>query len=647
MDTIGRCWTWSVTSRLFTLSLATACIVSSPALGADEPVSDDAISDAIDRGIEYLLGQVDAQQLGQHKVGQLALETYALVVAGVSVQHPLIQQCFKTLHSEARRTQHTYTISCYIFALDAAISQIENDLLILSPKKLQVKFRDDPRIGSVYRPYLESAVGALVGMQNQLGAWRYKAGAKDFDNSNVQFAVLALGVGAKRRVRMDPSVWQKVMDHFVEGQQANGPEIQDRITLRKEGGERRDVVKLIPKDGKKPKKRGDDKDKEKSGGGRTVVKPENPEIGTEKIQVFQRGWDYQNKGGATWNMTCAGLSSLVLARDNLRGKLDRDAREALNAAVRDGYGWVMGHWSPTASYYGMYSLEKVADLGGVELFGSHDWFEELSRFLVSQQGGDGSWPGGGAHGEKGNPRVATSFALLILNRATSLLTMNPAARIMISGRGGANDPNDRSWVYIEELDTSIHYPTLLRQIRLRPSPRLVRFLRNIVRNYPEEWKGELIPPMAKFRDSIRSKSVRRVIEGYLEEITGYRYKDWHDYLKWHRRWERVILIGMKKKKERTSDLLSYYKSTTKSIPLKQSVAWALVQCGAKQAIPLFLEDLGHTDADMRLTAYNSFRAFFLDFPPPFNASGSRSTREAQVEKIKEWYGQQMARSGGG
>jgi hypothetical protein len=142
------------------------------------------------------------------------------------------------------------------------------------------------------------------------------------------------------------------------------------------------------------------------------------------------------------------------------------------------------------------------------------------------------------------------------------------------------------------------------------------------------------------RDAIPNKAARRVIEGYLEEITGHKYKEWEDYLKWHRRWERVMHIGMKKDKRWSGDLLKYYQSTNKSIPLKQTIAWALERCNVKEAVPLFLEDLAHPDAAMRLTAYESFRSFFLDFPPPFSPTASKTTREAQIEKIKDWYVQQ-------
>ena len=111
--------------------------------------SQDAISEAIDKGIEYLLGKVEENQLArkdQWSTGQVALETYALVVAGVSVDHPLIQKNFETLRQKAFKPAKTYTVSCYAFALDAAISQIHQDMQFLGGKLIP----DGPRIGDIW-----------------------------------------------------------------------------------------------------------------------------------------------------------------------------------------------------------------------------------------------------------------------------------------------------------------------------------------------------------------------------------------------------------------------------------------------------------------------------------------------------------------
>jgi hypothetical protein len=618
--------------------------------------ADDRTGEAIDRGIAFLLPDTEKYLEGlegrgaePNQKGELALRTYALVVAGVSVQNPTIQKAFQYLSKI--QLDHIYTISCYVFALDAAISQQEGDLLMLKDPKVQAQFRDNPAIGQEYRPRLQEGVNTILRGQNKLGVWRYTIGAQDFDNSNVQFAVLALGVGAKRRIPIDKDVWLKVVQHFVKGQQQKGPEVQDRIKLQpqEEWGRKKhqDEVKVVAKDAKG---KGSGNSEEKEGAGKRNSKgdtsvtrpppnPENPEIGTENIQVFSRGWDYENKGGATWNMTCSGLSSLLLARDSLRGQIAGAEKDALDKAIRDGYGSLMAGWNFAGNYYGSYSLEKVADIGHVKMFGPHDWYKEMEDFLLGAQTGNGSWPQEG-HGSGG---VSTSFALLILNRATvtTLLTMNPASRIMISGRtSSGEDPNDRSWVYVPLLDTSVHYPSLLRAIRLRPSAELLKFLENIIENYPDERKGELIPELAAVRKELPNKAAQKYIDEYLTDITGSKYKEYDSYMKWYRRWLSVVEIGTKQKKERIPDLLKYYQNTNQSVPLKKTIMWALQQLKVREAIPLFLDDLNNPEPVVRLAAYNTFKGYFIDYPPAFSPEASPAERQAQVAAIRAWYEKQ-------
>ena len=127
--------------------------------------ANDRIGEAIDAGTDFLLGQIKTKQVGSRAEGQVALETYALVVSGISVNHPVVRRNFDYLFGRLSKSRHTYTLACYILALDAAISQIEQDLLILAPARVQVLFQDDPRIGKLYRPHLKKAVDNLAGIQ--------------------------------------------------------------------------------------------------------------------------------------------------------------------------------------------------------------------------------------------------------------------------------------------------------------------------------------------------------------------------------------------------------------------------------------------------------------------------------------------------
>ena len=596
---------------------------------------DEQLNNAIDKGIEYLKAQIRAKNTGQHLYGQVALETYALITAGVSVTDPIITQNFKMLGQMVRGSTHTYSVACYIFALDAAIAQLEQDKVFdnLGRKKV-----DNRNVGRTYRGSMSTAVKTLIKTQNPSGAWRYHA-ANDFDNSNVQFAVLGLGVGAKRGIDIPPKVWEGVYKHFVEGQQKNGAVTSARITLAKPEEERRlENLKLISEDAETPKPKRSPRRKKDPPKGRTIVlRPEDdPIVGQEKITVRARGWDYENKGGATWNMTCAGVSSCLILRENIKGNIDKAGWKKLNTAIGDGYGLLMATWTPFNSLYGLYSLEKVADIGGVKLFNQVDWYAETRNHLVGVQQGDGSWAPGAAAGE--NPRVATSFALLVLKRASSdlLLTRKPGGNIIRSGRSALGN-EDRTWVYLPKLETSIHYPSVLGLIKKRPSRQLLSLLKGIVEAYPEQWRGELILPLTKSHGKTSSKSIKKILLAHLETIAGTRYPAVDDYVKWHTHWGRAIQAGESINKGMGGDLMNDYKDNLGSVELKRKAAWALTRIGEKRALAIFLGDLGNESSEIRHLAYVSFKGFFVNSPPDFIATAPKKTRARQVAASKLWY----------
>ena len=44
------------------------------------------------------------------------------------------------------------------------------------------------------------------------------------------------------------------------------------------------------------------------------------------------------------------------------------------------------------------------------------------------------------------------------------------------------------------------------------------------------------------------------------------------------------------------------------------------------------------------TMVGSFKAFFVDFPPPFDGTGTQPVRDKQVEAILSWY-QELSKKG--
>ena len=79
------------------------------------------------------------------------------------------------------------------------------------------------------------------------------------------------------------------------------------------------------------------------------------------------------------------------------------------------------HWL----FYYLYSLERVGRVLGLDFIGTHEWYPEGAKYLLSTQKPDGSWIG---KSEEEDPRLATSFALLFLTRSTQSLTAQEVKR---------------------------------------------------------------------------------------------------------------------------------------------------------------------------------------------------------------------------
>jgi hypothetical protein len=87
-------------------------------------------------------------------------------------------------------------------------------------------------------------------------------------------------------------------------------------------------------------------------------------------------------------------------------------------------------------FYSLYGIQRVGRLTGHRYFGGHDWYEVGCRYLMSVQKSDGSWKGKGSRFElDGWPHVATSFALLFLSSGRTPVLISKFAH----GAAGSTD----------------------------------------------------------------------------------------------------------------------------------------------------------------------------------------------------------------
>ncbi|MBN1417471.1 MAG: VWA domain-containing protein, partial [Planctomycetes bacterium] len=132
------------------------------------------------------------------------------------------------------------------------------------------------------------------------------------------------------------------------------------------------------------------------------------------------GWGYTT-GSGYGSMTCAGVCSLAICLNELG-----DKAPAKDPRVARGLAWLADNFSVETHpkyedrwfFYYLYSLERVGRILNIEFIGTHEWYPLGAKHLLAIQREDGGWIGAD---EEKDPRLATSFALLFLTRATETL----------------------------------------------------------------------------------------------------------------------------------------------------------------------------------------------------------------------------------
>ncbi len=215
------------------------------------------------------------------------------------------------------------------------------------------------------------------------GAWAYPGLAIGGDNSNSQFALLGLYEAERAGGRVSDRTWQMTLDYWKSAQNS-------------------------------------------SDGGFGYYKAANGEA------------------PSTGSMTCAGISSLVIASGRMAAgdaEADGDRVQCCGNQLADdsaerierGLRWLGDGFTVQANphhvslrglrggsqqwhYYFLYGVERVGRLTARRFIGDHDWYREGAAFLCSPglQQSDGKWVG--EVGIEGEPNVATSFALLFLGK---------------------------------------------------------------------------------------------------------------------------------------------------------------------------------------------------------------------------------------
>ena len=309
-------------------------------------VTADQVRSAIDGGIKYLLNEQNEKrgswnEIPRYPGGVTALCTLALLNSGVEPSDPQIQKALAFLR-KIKPTQ-TYSASLQTMALCAA-----------TPRQDLVQIQNN--------------VNWLESIQQPGGQWSY-AEPEGGDNSNSQFAILALHEAERVGATVKQETWEKAAEYWKSCQNPSG-----------------------------------------SWG-------------------YQKGWDVglgsMTCAGIAAMVICNGRV------DNPNATIENGLVQCCQPPedenrLEDGLTWLGNNFSvrrnpgrrgagSTWHYYYLYGLERVGRLTARRLIGEHDWYREGAEFLISQQDHfNHSWVGQG-HAEN-QPHIASALALLFLSK---------------------------------------------------------------------------------------------------------------------------------------------------------------------------------------------------------------------------------------
>jgi len=325
-----------------------------------QEITAEQVRQAIERGIAYLSrqqkpnGSWDEYQL--QSGGVTALCTLALLNAGVDPADERIQRSLKYLR--AIEPHQTYAASLQTMVFCAA--EPRKDLLLI---QRNVRWLEQTQV--------KEGDGAK-------GGWSYPGHGGAADNSNSQFALLALHEAAHAGAEVNEQTWRLALGYWTRGQNHDGS------------------------------------------------------------WSYVAG----GNGSGSGSMTTAGITSMVIALEQLEdgdakvngNQVQCCAEHEQNNAVERGLDWLGRNFSVQSNpgqggywLYYLYGLERTGRMTAQRFFvgpqGRYDWYREGADVLVRLQDGiSGFWRGVG-HAED-HEEIGTSFALLFLGKGRRPILMS-------------------------------------------------------------------------------------------------------------------------------------------------------------------------------------------------------------------------------
>ncbi|MDO5553788.1 MAG: DUF4159 domain-containing protein [Planctomycetia bacterium] len=343
-----------------------ASVVGDMATGGVD-LSPELVQKSIDEGVEYLRSRQKKNgswdEYPGYEPGSTALCTLALLSCGLTKDDPSVAKALDYLRTPLPASQYqTYPIS--LMTMVFALADPKRDLVLIQ-KNVDWLIAKQFRTSNVFR-----------------GGWSYVGDRPEYDlvdNSNSQFAILALFEAERAGVRIPEEVWTLAEEYWLGVQNKDGS-----------WGYRASLANL------------------------------------------QLG----NSGLGTGSMTCAGIAALVItggvrarggaAVDGERILCCQESEGKVVDGINKGLDWLAKHFSvqtnpgttaeiDTWVFYYLYGLERVGRLTANRFIGDNDWYREGTDFLLRRKGLFAKfWKA--QIDLKENHSVSTAFALLFLSK---------------------------------------------------------------------------------------------------------------------------------------------------------------------------------------------------------------------------------------
>lgn len=398
-------------------ALVTVALAAAPA-GAEavDPALQLQIDRAIHAGTRWLLADRAAPgnpsaELQAYPHGAACLSLYTLLVSGAPRDHDVVQ----ALVGEARRAtievSHTYTLALALMGLATHDRRAHGATIAGLVARLeagQITQGDDDAIGAwgYLLPRARTGDDATAGRAHPAAHWDMPDGW--WDDSNTQYAVLALRTAADFGFQVDREVFRRAALHFVRRQGRDGgfsysDSHRPKSYLSMTAGATGSLVMCAD-----------------------MLRDESDPDGDEEEGDAAGDDEDARGGGGTWS---------ARERRVLRRQIDR--------AIERGTAWMSRELRFPAvdapwPFYAAYSVERMGHYAQTATFGRKAWYAEGASWLVGIQAPDGSWSSTRLHPpDRGRRRegradfsvvdygstVDTCFALLFLKRSSYVHTL--------------------------------------------------------------------------------------------------------------------------------------------------------------------------------------------------------------------------------